>query len=112
MWFWISGEVNVPSEKRTVWRPNGLITDSRLPAAIAAASAVSRRRGMAPSCDRQASITSPARKSPLMMTPTRNAECRLAQSQMKGGNIHACSRPARYSISPSRRMPQKRTLSS
>ena len=91
--------------------PNGLMNESTQPAPIAAARAVRRRRGMVPSPVRQASTASPATKSPLMMTPTTNAECRFAQSQMKGGSIHACSRPARYSISPSRSRPQNSTLS-
>ncbi len=95
-----------------VWMPNGLMNARTHPAPMAAASAASRRRGMVPSPVRQASTASPARKSPLMMTPTTNAECRFAQSQMKGGSIQACSRPARYSISPSRSRPQNSTLSS
>src|SRR3982075_2397867 len=111
MLFWIRGDVRVPREKTMVWMPKGLMKARRPPAPTAAASAVSRRRGMVPSCDRQASTASPATKSPLMMTPTTNAECRFAQTQMKGGSIQAWSRPARYSTSPSRRRPQKRTLS-
>ena len=95
MLFWISGEVSVPSEKRTVWMPKGLINASPKPAKIPHPSAIRRRLGMASGRDRQLSNTSPARNSTLMMTPTTKAECRFAHSQMKGGNTKAESRPAR-----------------
>src|SRR2546425_1080146 len=74
MLFWISGEVSVPSEKRTVWMPKGLINASPKPAKVPHPSAIRRRLGMASGRDRQLSNTSPARNSKLMMTPTTKVE--------------------------------------